>query len=93
MARYHSLPTLLLEVSQRFSAVCTVADTDGQCLLIEAADVLEDWLQPDTVNNRVFLMHGQAAALREVQGFGHLTLRWCWNIACPSSMAVYRSLK
>eukprot|EP00668_Euglena_longa_P000979 GGOE01001175.1.p1 GENE.GGOE01001175.1~~GGOE01001175.1.p1 ORF type:complete len:608 (+),score=117.60 GGOE01001175.1:100-1923(+) len=55
--------SLLLDISKRFDAMCTVTDNDGQCLLIEASDVLEEWLQPDTADNRVFLMNGQVAII------------------------------
>jgi len=34
-------------------AVCSVHDSDGEFLLIEAADQLPKWLNPDTAENRV----------------------------------------
>lgn len=33
--------------------VCRVEDNDGEFLLIEAADYLPKWLNPDTSENRV----------------------------------------
>jgi hypothetical protein len=33
-------------------------DDDGQFLLIESADLLPDWLDPSTADNRVFLYQG-----------------------------------
>lgn len=51
---------LLLCISRRFPyVVATVRDNDGEFLLIEAADYLPKWLEPDTSDNRVFLYKGQ----------------------------------
>lgn len=36
-----------------FVCVCRVEDNDGEFLLIEAADYLPKWLNPDTSENRV----------------------------------------
>ena len=39
--------------------VAKVTDTDGDFLLIQAADELPDWLQPETAVHRVFLAAGE----------------------------------
>lgn len=39
--------------------VVTVEDSDGQFLLIEAADSLPKWLTPESAVNRVFLYHSR----------------------------------
>eukprot|EP00128_Syssomonas_multiformis_P009183 Colp12_sorted_trinity150504_noHs@11917 len=47
---------LLFELSKAHpEIVISTSDTDGEFLLIEAADVLPSWLDPDTSINRVFL--------------------------------------
>lgn len=40
--------------------MCRVEDNDGEFLLIEAADYLPKWLNPDTSENRVSFPHGMA---------------------------------
>lgn len=37
----------------RFVSSCSVSDGDGQFLLIEAAEHIPKWLNPDTSVNRV----------------------------------------
>ena len=39
--------------------VVQIEDTDGDFLLIEAAEYLPKWLSPDTSKNRVFIHHGK----------------------------------
>jgi hypothetical protein len=52
--------SLLFIVSLRFQHVaCTIWDNDGQFLLIEAGCVLDDWMQPDVMSNRVFIHKGK----------------------------------
>ncbi|XP_026999513.1 protein ecdysoneless homolog isoform X1 [Tachysurus fulvidraco] len=51
---------LLKHITHTFSElVATVQDNDGQFLLIEAAEYLPKWLDPDSSENRVFLYHGE----------------------------------
>lgn len=53
------LTYLLREWSKVHPDVCiSVADEDGEFLLIEAADVLPAWVQPDTSENRVWINGG-----------------------------------
>ncbi|KAJ9647345.1 hypothetical protein H2199_002334 [Coniosporium tulheliwenetii] len=51
---------LLRELSKQFAdAWMRVYDTDGEFLLIEAANVLPKWLNPEIAENRVWLHTGQ----------------------------------
>ncbi|KAK3720551.1 hypothetical protein LTR37_003600 [Vermiconidia calcicola] len=50
---------LLLELSKQFSdAWIRIYDTDGEFLLIEAANALPKWLNPDIAENRVWISNG-----------------------------------
>ncbi|TRZ00723.1 hypothetical protein DNTS_007163 [Danionella cerebrum] len=50
---------LLKHITQTFHNLAAVVhDNDGQFLLIEAAEHLPKWLDPDSSENRVFLYHG-----------------------------------
>ena len=40
--------------------VASICDTDGEFLLIEAAQYLPNWVQPDQVQNRVFIYQGSS---------------------------------
>lgn len=51
---------LLQQITATFpELIATVQDTDGQFLLIEAAEHIPKWLTPDTSENRVFISHGK----------------------------------
>ena len=51
---------LLFELTKRFDGlVATAVDGDGEFLLIEAANELPAWLDPDTSENRVYIHKGQ----------------------------------
>ncbi|MED6232506.1 hypothetical protein ATANTOWER_031411 [Ataeniobius toweri] len=51
---------LLQQVTELFpELVARVEDNDGDFLLIEAADYLPRWLNPDTSENRVFISRGE----------------------------------
>lgn len=51
---------LLKSITCTFKEVAAVVyDNDGQFLLIEAAEHLPKWLDPDSSENRVFLYHGE----------------------------------
>ena len=51
---------LLMSITKRFPHVAvTVKDNDGEFLLIEAADYLPKWLEPETSTNRVYLYQGK----------------------------------
>ncbi|XP_053366586.1 protein ecdysoneless homolog [Clarias gariepinus] len=51
---------LLKRITNRFSELAaSIQDNDGQFLLIEAAEYLPKWLDPESSENRVFLYHGE----------------------------------
>ncbi|KAK2824461.1 hypothetical protein Q5P01_021636 [Channa striata] len=51
---------LLLQITEAFPELAaSVEDNDGEFLLIEAADYLPKWLNPETSENRVFLHKGE----------------------------------
>ena len=48
------------KLSEKFPTVCiSVTDTDGQFLLIEAADFIPDWIDPENCENRIWIRQGQ----------------------------------
>ena len=48
------------KLSVMFKELCiTVTDTDGQFLLIEAADYIPDWIDPENCENRIWIRQGQ----------------------------------
>ncbi|EDW78791.1 uncharacterized protein Dwil_GK12519 [Drosophila willistoni] len=50
---------LLAEITRsRADCIVRVCDSDGEFLLIEAADALPDWASPDTCEQRVYLVNG-----------------------------------
>ncbi|XP_004846324.1 protein ecdysoneless homolog isoform X3 [Heterocephalus glaber] len=51
---------LIKEITKEFpELVARIEDNDGEFLLIEAADFLPKWLDPDNSANRVFFHHGE----------------------------------
>ncbi|KAG0333069.1 hypothetical protein BG004_000989 [Podila humilis] len=51
---------LLREISRRIpGSIIKVYDNDGEFLLIEAADYIPSWLDPDNSDNRVFIFDGE----------------------------------
>lgn len=51
---------LLFSITERFPHLAaTIRDNDGEFLLIEAADYLPKWLQPETSENRTFIHQGK----------------------------------
>ncbi|CAE6459920.1 unnamed protein product [Rhizoctonia solani] len=49
---------LLREISKKWDLAVSVHDTDGEFLLIEAADVLPAWITPENAENRVWIYRG-----------------------------------
>ncbi|KAG0198600.1 hypothetical protein BGX28_007971 [Mortierella sp. GBA30] len=50
---------LLREITKRIpGSIARVQDNDGEFLLIEAADYIPSWLDPDNSDNRVFIFEG-----------------------------------
>ncbi|XP_061600787.1 protein ecdysoneless homolog [Cololabis saira] len=68
---------LLQQITEAFSDLAArVEDNDGEFLLIEAADYLPKWLNPDTSENRVFFFRGKLHILpcpskSNTKGFSH----------------------
>lgn len=59
---------LLLEITKTLpNTVARVYDSDGEFLLIEAAEFLPDWASPDTCHNRVFLHQGLVHLLPNIK--------------------------
>ncbi|KAI6045073.1 SGT1 protein-domain-containing protein [Pisolithus marmoratus] len=50
---------LLRELSSRWDVVISVNDSDGEFLLIEAADFLPSWVNPSNAPNRVWICGGR----------------------------------
>eukprot|EP01083_Nonionella_stella_P289737 985953_1 len=50
---------LVFAITRKFPLTATLDDSDGQFLLIEAAAHLPDWVNPDSVENRVFIDEGE----------------------------------
>ncbi|KAG9094035.1 hypothetical protein FS749_013255 [Ceratobasidium sp. UAMH 11750] len=50
---------LLREISVNWDLVVSVHDSDGEFLLIEAADALPSWITPENAENRVWIYKGQ----------------------------------
>ncbi|KAF2481796.1 SGT1 protein-domain-containing protein [Neohortaea acidophila] len=60
---------LLLELSKQFpDAWMRVYDTDGEFLLIEAANALPKWLNPDIAENRVWISNGHLRIIPIAEG-------------------------
>ena len=59
------LVDMLLSITTQFGVAATVHDLDGDFLLIEAADELPAWVQPETAANRVFIYHGSVHIVPE----------------------------
>ncbi|KAL5255417.1 hypothetical protein ACHWQZ_G010845 [Mnemiopsis leidyi] len=54
---------LLQKLTRVLPAVAQVWDDDGEFILIEAAEVLPAWLNPDNSANRVFIYKGRCALI------------------------------
>ncbi|XP_033743269.1 protein ecdysoneless homolog isoform X1 [Pecten maximus] len=51
---------LLFKLTKQFSGlIARVVDNDEEFMLIEAAEVLPKWIDPETVENRVYIYNGQ----------------------------------
>ncbi|KAG8983541.1 hypothetical protein FRB94_007765 [Tulasnella sp. JGI-2019a] len=46
---------LLFEISRKWDVIISVSDSDGEFLLIEAAESLPKWVTPENVENRVWI--------------------------------------
>ncbi|KAH8919744.1 SGT1-domain-containing protein [Atractiella rhizophila] len=50
---------MLFEITRKWDAAVEVRDEDGEFLLIEAAQGLEEWCEPGNTENRVFIYSGK----------------------------------
>ena len=51
---------IAFKLSHKFPNICiSVTDTDGQFLLIEAADFIPDWIDPENCENRLWIRRGK----------------------------------
>ncbi|XP_067876574.1 protein ecdysoneless homolog [Heterodontus francisci] len=65
---------LIQQVTKEFpDLVASIEDNDGDFLLIEAADYLPKWLNPDTSANRVFFYRGELHIIPIPQNPGELS--------------------
>ncbi|XP_061168215.1 protein ecdysoneless homolog [Saccostrea echinata] len=66
---------LLFELSRQIpELVIQVQDIDGEFLLIEAADALPKWVDPETVENRVFLYNNELHIIPRPQTPAEVTI-------------------
>nr|XP_003702523.1 PREDICTED: protein SGT1 homolog ecdysoneless [Megachile rotundata] len=57
---------LIFKLTQTFGGlIAKVTDSDGEFLLIEAANVLPPWANPETCDNHVFISNGELHIVRE----------------------------
>ncbi|XP_064285910.1 protein ecdysoneless homolog [Passer domesticus] len=73
---------LLREITREFPGLAaSIDDNDGEFLLIEAADFLPKWLNPENSENRVFFYKGELHIIppREPSEQG-----WALSAACPT---------
>ncbi|KAF9648515.1 SGT1-domain-containing protein [Thelephora ganbajun] len=50
---------LLREISKKWDLAISVSDSDGEFLLIEAAEVLPSWVTPSNAENRIWIYNSQ----------------------------------
>ncbi|KAL9012571.1 MAG: hypothetical protein Q9173_002680 [Seirophora scorigena] len=63
---------LLRELSRQFPQCWVrIVDSDGEFLLIEAADALPRWLNPEVADNRVWINSGKLLIVPKAQADGH----------------------
>lgn len=57
---------LISKLTQTFDGlIARIIDSDGEFLLIEAANVLPSWANPETCENRVFMYNGELHIVRD----------------------------
>ncbi|XP_069096506.1 protein ecdysoneless homolog isoform X1 [Pleurodeles waltl] len=64
---------LVQQITKEFPELAaSIEDNDGEFLLIEAADVLPKWLEPENSTNRVFFHRGELCIVPMLQGAGEV---------------------
>ncbi|XP_050832471.1 protein ecdysoneless homolog [Serinus canaria] len=73
---------LLREITREFPGLAaSIDDNDGEFLLIEAADFLPKWLNPENSENRVFFYKGE---LHIIPPLEPLEEGWALSAPCPT---------
>ena len=62
------LVSLLADLTRMERVACRVTDSDGEFLLVDAADHLPDWLEPDSAVGRTWLVNGEVAVVLHEPG-------------------------
>ena len=62
------LVSLLADLTRMERVACRVTDSDGEFLLVDAADHLPDWLEPDAAVGRTWLVDGSVAVVLDAPG-------------------------
>ncbi|XP_064418752.1 protein ecdysoneless homolog [Latimeria chalumnae] len=79
---------LIKQITREFPQLtASIEDNDGQFLLIEAAEYLPKWLNPEISSNRVFFYHGELYIILVPQNPGELSLPTN-NLTIPQALAL-----
>ncbi len=62
------LVSLLSDLTRMERVACRVTDSDGEFLLVDAADELPDWLEPDSAVGRTWVVDGSVAVVLDAPG-------------------------
>ncbi|XP_053442115.1 protein ecdysoneless homolog isoform X2 [Nycticebus coucang] len=74
---------IIKQITKEFpELVARIEDNDGEFLLIEAADFLPKWLEPDNSTNRVFFHHGELCIIPAPRNPGAVS----WLPATPPTI-------
>uniref|UniRef100_A0A8D1LP28 Ecdysoneless cell cycle regulator n=1 Tax=Sus scrofa TaxID=9823 RepID=A0A8D1LP28_PIG len=74
---------IVKQITKEFpELVARIEDNDGEFLLIEAADFLPKWLDPDNSANRVFFHHGELCIIPAPKHPGEIS----WLPTAPPTM-------
>ena len=59
---------LVMNLTKKYEGlIARLVDSDGEFLMIEAADALPVWATPEACQNRVFVMNGAVHAVQDKQ--------------------------
>ncbi|KAJ3163178.1 hypothetical protein HDU86_002347 [Geranomyces michiganensis] len=83
--------SLVQEITRKFhGSVASIRDTDGEFLLIEAAESLPRWLDPLTSQNRVFLYQGALHLIPLPKTPAEITVYPSGKLSLPTALALVR---
>ena len=72
---------LLFDITTKFpNTIVKLHDTDGEVLLIEAANELPKWLEPETSDNRVYVAGGKLQVFSRLRGNASLRSALCSHL-------------